>query len=201
MATLAEGVYALHALGFYQAVFPFLLVLALMYGILSKVKPFGDNKLVNSIVSFVVAMFFIAIARSSKFLLNLLPLITAMLLVMLLIILVFRFIGVEESQIKEVIMTEPTAYVSIIAILIIIIFIVIAQTYPENAVVSQPELLDQFNVTQEAAGSQGLANYLSQQATSIIFSPMILGVIILLVLFGVATYMITREAEGVGGKK
>ncbi len=194
MATLADGITVLHNLGFYTTVFPFLLILALMYGLLSKFQPFGENKTINILVSFIVAMFFIAVARSSLFLYNLMPLVTAFFVLIFLVMLIFMFMGVPADTIKEAIM-KPQGYAPILILFILVVFIVLSQTFPEQALVSQPELAEQFNITEPTEGKEGLAVYLSQQATAIIFSPIILGLIILLVTFAIASYFITRERK------
>lgn len=194
MATLADGITVLHNLGFYTTVFPFLLILALMYGLLSKFQPFGENKTINILVSFIVAMFFIAVARSSLFLYNLMPLVTAFFVLIFLVMLIFMFMGVPADTIKEAIM-KPQGYAPILILFILVVFIVLSQTFPEQALVSQPELAEQFNITEPTEGKEGLAVYLSQQATAIIFSPIILGLIILLVTFAIASYFITREKK------
>ncbi len=192
MATLAEGITVLYKLGFYQTVFPFLLILALMYGLLSKTKPFGDSKAINIIISFIVAMFFTALVRSSLFLANLLPIFTAFLVILLLVMLIFMFIGVPAENITEAI-KQPAGYVTLIALFVILIFVVLSQTFPEQALIGQPELAEQYNITEPTEGREGLVYFLSQQATAIILSPPILGLIILLTLFAIASYFITRE--------
>ncbi len=44
------------AMGFFSYLLPFLLIFALVFGILTKVHPLGDNKMVNGIIALAVAL-------------------------------------------------------------------------------------------------------------------------------------------------
>ena len=48
--------YALEQADFFSLILPFLLIFALVYGILSKIKIFEDNKAINGIIALVVAL-------------------------------------------------------------------------------------------------------------------------------------------------
>lgn len=52
----ADFLYALEQADFFSLVLPFLLIFALIYGILSKIKIFEDNKAVNGIIALVVGL-------------------------------------------------------------------------------------------------------------------------------------------------
>src|SRR3989344_2586987 len=92
-----------------------------------------------------------------------------------------------------------TAFLPLISVLILIILFLFAliafsQVFPEGALANRPELGDQFNITQPSSeGVEGLQAFLGEEQTRVFFSPSILSLIVLVIIFGVATYYITRE--------
>src|SRR3990167_2130236 len=90
-----------------------------------------------------------------------------------------------------------TAFLPLISVLIIIILfalIAFSQVFQEGALANRPELGDQFNITQPSSeGVEGLQAFLGEEQTRVFFSPSILSLIVLVIIFGVATYYITRE--------
>src|SRR3989338_8551630 len=137
MATLFDAITVLKDVGFYSTVFPFILIAALLYGLFARYKPFGDNKTINSIISVVLGLFFISIFRASAFLANLVPLLTAFLLILIFLMLIFIFMGVKEDTIRDVILKEPAGYGTLIIIFVLIFFIVFGQTFPEQGIITQ----------------------------------------------------------------
>lgn len=203
MATLLDALGILKTMGFYQTVFPFILVLAFTFGVLSRFKPFGDNKYLNGVIATIVALFFISMVRASAFLASLIPMITAIFIALLFLVLIFMFMGVKEEKIAEVVTTESPAYFTLFAIFLIVVFIVLSQVFPEQAFMTQfPGLAKEMNVSiipENATPGQEAAAILSAQAGAIIFSPTILSLIVLFLTFAIAAYFIVREKGGKGG--
>ena len=194
MATLVDAVGILQKFGFYDTVFPFILIAAGMYAMLAKYKPFGDLKYINAIISIIIAFFFISLLRSVSFLKSIIPLITIFLIMLVLVILIFTFIGIKGDTMTEVLLTEPAAWGSVLVIFIIIMLAVISQTFPEASLtVQNPELAQQLNVTSTGTAQQQASAYLFTQLFQVIFSPQILGLVVLLLVFAISTYFITRE--------
>ncbi len=199
MATLVDALGTLKTFGLYETVFPFILILALMFGILEKFKPFGEHKYINATIATVIALFFISMVKASKFLSNLIPVIIAMLVVLVFIVLIFMFMGVDDKTIAGVLTKESRVYGTLIIVFILLVLLSLNQVLPEQAFMTQfPGLAEDMNVTlypETATSSEKAAAILSAQAGAIIFSPKILAMIVMMITFAIAAYYIVREKK------
>jgi len=183
MATLVDVIGLFKAIGLYETVFPGILIFALVYGLLSKFKPFGESKGVNGIIALIVALIFISFTKAVAFMSYFIPLLTGLFVVLLLVLLIFMFMGVPGETITEA-MSEPAAYGLIIVLIVIFAFVAIASAFPELAA------QEGAPPTPGAPGADVWAKY-----TAVLFHPVLLGLIVLLAVFAVATYFITREKK------
>ena len=107
----------LNALGFYGFVLPWLLIFAVVYGLLIGVKAFGDNKKVSGVVALVFAFFITAYTGIGSFFVNLFGFASIFLAIALVVILFIAFAGFElKANIETFI---------IVAIIALIIFFVL----------------------------------------------------------------------------
>lgn len=185
MANLIDAVNITQNLGFYATVFPFLLIFAVTYGLLSKFKPFGEAKSVNLIISMVLAFIFISFTKASLLLQNLMPFISTFLLILFFLILIFMFLGVKESAIAEFVQ-QPEGFWAVIGVVLLSFVIAVVVVFPEFQYVASPELAPaNFTQTPEQKSmAQGLA---------ILFHPTILGMLIFFFILAMGAYVIVRE--------
>ncbi len=199
MATLVDAVGLLVKLGFYDTVFPFILIFAGTYAMLTKFKPFGEMKAMNGMIAFVIAMFFISMARAVAFVRALMPTITIFMVMIVVALLIFTFMGIKGETISKVLTEETAGWATILLIFIIIILSVVAQVVPEVSISLQnPVLSQQLNLSASGTPSEQASSFLLTQTMSILFSPMVLGMIIMLLVFGIAIYFITRSPDKSG---
>jgi hypothetical protein len=200
MATLVDALSALKNLGVYETILPFLLITAGTYAILTKYKPFGETKGVNAIVATIIGLVFISFAKAVSFINLLIPFLTVFLIMIVLAILIFTFIGIKGETLAETFKSQPAAYLIIIFIFIFIVVIVYSLTFPEVAIFLQsPVLAQQLNISPTggpgATPSQQAMTFLFFQIGQTILSPQILGLIILFVVFAIAIFFITYEGK------
>src|SRR3989344_4760198 len=74
--------------GGFDVVLPFLLVFAVTFAVLRKIKLFGENKNVDAIVSLILAAFLVSSTRIIEVLVGFLPRVSMIVLVLLMLILV-----------------------------------------------------------------------------------------------------------------
>jgi hypothetical protein len=196
MATLVDAVGLLQKLGFYDTVFPFILIFAGTYAMLTKYKPFGEMKSMNGLIAFVVAIFFISMVRAVAFVKALMPTITIFMIMIVVALLIFTFMGIKGETISKVLTEETAGWATILLIFIIIILAVVSQVFPEASTsIQNPVLAQQLNLSSSGTASEQASAFLLAQTMSILFSPMVLGMIIMLLVFGIAIYFITREPD------
>lgn len=89
----------LEQLGFFAYLLPFLLIFAIVYGILSKVKIFGDNKSVDTVISFAVGLMALQFGIVSNFFAGIFPRLgIGLSIILVILILTGLFRGGEESS-------------------------------------------------------------------------------------------------------
>ena len=87
----------LEQLGFFDYLLPFLIIFALVFGILTKIKIFEDNKAINAIIALSVGLMALQFGFVSAFFSELFPRLGVGLAVILVIII---FIGLSNSFLK-----------------------------------------------------------------------------------------------------
>jgi len=174
MASLFNVIELFKSLGLYKTLFPFILIFALVFGLLEKTKAFGDNKTINAIIALIVGLFFVSFLQAITFISLLIPLVVGLIVLLFLLLLIFMFMGVPSETIGKA-LTNPAAYGLIIIIIIIFVFVALGGAFPP--------------VSTGAGGG----NDVFAKTAEILFSPLVLGTITLLSLFAVAYYFITRK--------
>ena len=200
MATLVDALGILKSFGIYETILPFLLITAGAYAVFTKYKPFGEMKGVNAIVATVIGLVFISFAKAVSFINLLIPFMTIFLIMIVLAILIFTFIGLKGETIADTFKTTPAAYLILVFIFLFIVVIVYSLTFPEVTVfIQNPVLAQQLNISPTggpgATASQQAMTYLFFQIGQVILSPQILGLIALFVVFAVAVFFITYEGK------
>ncbi len=103
--------------------FVFILVFAVSYGVLKKIKAFGENDGVHGIVAFVLAMLTVMVPESQIILSNFLPWSVLFFFLVIIIFMFFMFLGVKESDMIENV-TKGAPFITIVIGVIVILFLV-----------------------------------------------------------------------------
>ncbi len=175
MPTLVSGIELLQEIGFYRVVFPLILVSVVTYGLLMKIKLFGDHKGLNATVAIVMGFIVVSAVEAVTFLTLLIQYAAVGGTILLLLIMLFLFGGVEQKTIAEV-MKTPLVYGTIITALVITLFIVGSQALPQ-------------------LGDTGVEGEVPSEAMRTLFHPTVISLLVLFSIFTVTVYMITRGPE------
>lgn len=106
-------------IGIFSHVLPFLLIFALVFGILTKVKLFKENKAINAIIALVVGLMAIQFGFVSGFFSEILPRVAVALMAILAL---FIVIGLFTDE------SHPTINWILIGVAVIVFVIVLVQT-------------------------------------------------------------------------
>ncbi|MBI2105362.1 hypothetical protein HYT56_00825 [Candidatus Woesearchaeota archaeon] len=158
-------------------VFIFLLVYAIIYAILKKIKILGDSVNVNAMVAFVLAALFAITPGAMEFITIIAPWFVVLVLIAFSILLVFMFGGVGSEKIIKI-FEDSTVYWTIIMLSIIIIIGGLTAVYGPFLVGGTPE--------GSGAGS-------SIQRT--IFNAKVLTTVIILIIFAFAVRLLSFESQ------
>jgi hypothetical protein len=104
-------------------VFVFVLVFAVSYALLKKIKLFGPNDGVHSIVAFIFAAFTVMIPESQIILSNFLPWVLLFFMLIMAIFMFFMFIGVKEDDMVANV-AKSTGFITIVIATVIVLFLV-----------------------------------------------------------------------------
>ena len=154
----------------FRPVFVWLLIVAMMYALLSKINFFGkgDNILwLHLLIAFVIATLFVMTPGLTQVISTATPWIMVLVLVIVFIMFIFMFAGVKESAITENVFMDST-YIWIIVIVALGIFgFALSQVYGEAV----------QSITTDG-GDRGVLFDIAE----IVFSPKLLGVLLILVI-------------------
>lgn len=148
--------------------FVFIFVLIVGYALLTKVKFFGDNKGLNGLVAFIMALLFIVVPGVKNVVVLFTPWITLFMVLLLVFFVLFMFLGAKESEVADVFKKNATVLTIVIATVVILFLIAMAKVYgPFLAVDQQPGFWNTFK--------------------RVIFNPKVLGALFIII---VASYAV-----------
>jgi len=107
-------------LGRFADIFPFLLVLAVVYALLSKLHILGDNKGLNGLVAFVLALLTLFSPTIKDSITMMAPWFVWFFMFIVFLMVAFMMFGAKESDFFHVLKEYPTALYWILAIALII---------------------------------------------------------------------------------
>lgn len=122
-------------LSFILPVFSFLLIYAIMFAILQKVKIFGEGTGVNSMIAAILAILFAITPGAMEFVAIIAPWFVVMVFVAFSFLLVFMFFGTKEEEIAKL---SENAVIQWTVIILGIIIVVAALTKIFGPIFGQP---------------------------------------------------------------
>ena len=154
------------------ALFPFLLVLVLVYGFLQYAKPFGkDKQAVYGVIAFVLAILTILSDTTVTIINMMAPWFILMFIVAFFLIMAFMFFGVKEKDIAHVFKTDKAVIYWMIFFVALIFVLALGK-------VIGPDLLSYSEGSADVVeGQEFQANIFST-----IFHPKVLGMVIVFVV-------------------
>lgn len=168
----------------------FILIWALTYALLTKSKVLGDNQNLNAVISFAVAVLFILIPGTTKFVSIFTPWIMVLFIGIVLLFSLFYFIGWDFKSIQEHLGAGVIVW-TIIIIFLIILFVSLSNIFGEKvAPYSSADSSSTISSTIEGAGGS-----LGSEVKDTLFNPKVLGVIFLLMVAVFAIRLISESQK------
>lgn len=173
---------------YFDIVFPFLLVFALVYAILQKTGVIGKSVPINAVVAFCAAVLAILSDAAVQIITFIAPWFVVVFIFFILLLLVFQIMGAKDGDFELAIKDKAVQWV-IIGIALIIIFAGFATVFGQNFL----DMRDSDEIDSEtdgtdsgSSGSTATDNF-DSNVTEIFFHPKVLGMI---VLFGIAIFAV-----------
>lgn len=205
MASLADGIKLLMDLKAYEIFVPFILVYSLVYAVL-KTNALKFTKDVNdglkSVIALAVALLVSSNQTARLIIINTAPHLTTFAIILFLLIFLLITVGVKQEDIVKYVVgpapypgkevgNSPIIWSIIIVIGLVIIVSGLSQAFPD---LNMPNLEEQARLENKTLLEK--VNELSPGQRIIFFTslPQVLGMIIILLFFGLAAMMIANEA-------
>jgi len=170
-------------LGILSILMPFLLVFAIVYGLLSKTKSLSDRSDINAIAAMVIAFISATNEPFSLFIVALIPWFVILIVIFFVGMLFFSLFGVQDFS--KVVRRSWFLYPMIILALIII-FVVFGQIFPAAPI---DPLTDAGEVNKTLISGP-------EKLTILFQNPTVLGFIVLMILMAVAIGTIAYPDKG-----
>lgn len=167
-------------LDYFAPAFVWLLVFGILFAILEKTKVFGEKSGINSLVAFSISILFLLTPDLVSIVKVITPWFTILFIFILMIVLLFLFVGVKETEIAGAFSERGMVWI-ILLIAFVIFFYALTQVYGA-----------QIQTIYGGADAGPDAN-ISQQVGKILFHPRILGMVILLVIASQAVRFISSS--------
>ena len=196
--TITSGVDVLRDLGFFEVVFPFILFSAATYGVLQKIKLFGDKESLNALIAIALAFLLISFTPAVNLISILIVYAMLFFSIIIFLVLIFQFMGLSMDDIAGA-AKQSEAYVTIYAGLILMVILAVATAVPEIKELTDPSYSSTLDEIQQEGPQEG--QLLTQSASGVstvergmaaVFDPSILAVIVMLLMFSGAALLIGR---------
>ncbi|MFH1636925.1 MAG: hypothetical protein ABIB71_00705 [Candidatus Woesearchaeota archaeon] len=171
-------------LNYFAPVFVFLLIYGIIFALLTKVKLFGDNKGTNALIAFAIAFLFILTPELLQMVQIITPWFTILMVFVLLLALLFLFVGVKESEVAGAFKDKGVVWVLIIIGLAIMMY-AMTQVYGVQ--------INQIYAGDDATADD--ASGLNQDIGRLVFHPRVLGALLLLFIAAQAVRMIAGKYQ------
>ena len=192
MATFLET----GALNYFSIIFPALLVFVIVYALLEKTKILGENKGLHAIAA-IVAAFLVMLSGDIVQIINFgAPWFVLVFVFLVLLLLIYRFMGATEADLTKVIRTDKPIQWTIFFIGLVIVIASISNIYGQRLLAQTEEYAVGENITvaearEIIAEEEGLT-YRSELYKTF-FSPKILGLIFIFLVATFTIALLTRE--------
>lgn len=168
-------------LDYFAPAFVFLFVFGVLFALLEKTHVFGDKTGINSLVAFSISLLFLLTPDLVGIVKIITPWFTVLFIFILMIILLFLFVGVKESEVAGAFSERGTVWI-ILMVAFVIFFYALTQVYGA-----------QIQTIYGGTGAEGGETSVAQNVGQIIFHPRVLGMVIILLIASQAVRFISSN--------
>lgn len=193
MASFADALELIKQTALFDIVVPFILVYGFVYGVLSSVKVI-ESKELQAIISVGAALAVSISTPARSFVLALVPFLIGFSLVLFLLIFLLLAGGFQMEFIRSKILQPEQGglWLIIVGIGLVLVFIVLTSAFPD---INAPDL-EQKAIDENKTLAEIIQELPAPERTMFFLStPQVLGVIVLLVIFAVAGFLIADNAS------
>jgi hypothetical protein len=186
MATILD----IGLLGYFSIIFPFLLIYAVVVGLLGWLKFFGDNKVIHNIIAISLAFLFMLSSALVKVVNMAVPWLILMFILLMFLLIAYKFLGAKDEDIAKVLLRDKTVVIWIMILFIIILLGSVAKVYFTESAVTTAEGEGGITVSEEEIGKTGVSAFWST-----LFNPQLLAAIMVLLIAVFAIMLLSSDVR------
>ena len=186
MVAFSDALGLLQESGLYEVVVPFILVYAIVYGVLSKCK-FVKGKELQAVVALAIAIGMVMSPTARTFVATLIPYFTGLGMMLFMLSFVLLMAGMKTEEVHNIVKFEHGWWIVILGIAVVLLFVVMATAFPDMSSTNIEKLAQEENKTvlekvEELSAGERTMFFLSL--------PQVLGLVVLFFIFAIAGYVI-----------
>lgn len=183
MSLAMQAVEVINEIGIFDILVPFIMGAAAIFGMLEKTKLFGDRHDVNAMVGIAVGIVTAISFTSSRFIMNFMPIVIIFSFFIFVAVLLILWMGVKPETLVKF-LHEPAIWIMLIIIIISLVVVGLQQTRID---------ISGGNITEDLLGtpSSEVTPETLIDPWDVVTQPKVVGVIVVLALFAIITYMMT----------
>ena len=174
----------------FSFIFPFLLVWSVVYAILEHRQVFGSRKELHAIIAFVSAML-VAITQPAVEIISIMtPWFIILLIVLMLMILFFKFLGVKDEDITAVVRNPDNSVITwwFIIVSLIIFAAAVGKVFFGAALPTGEQITGTTEIATTASGFTGAGE---EAFLKTLFHPKVLGLIFIFVIASLSIHLLS----------
>ncbi|PIO00181.1 hypothetical protein COT72_03395 [archaeon CG10_big_fil_rev_8_21_14_0_10_43_11] len=190
MVAFTDALSLIQQSGFYEIVIPFILVYAVVYGVLLRSGVIQGKEL-QAIVALAIAVGVVISPTARTFIATLVPYFTGFGIVLFMFAFVLLMGGMKYEEILKIVGNfEEGRYTLILAIAILLLFVVMASAFPNVSSANIEKLAEEENKTLSEKVEELSA---SERAVFFLSLPQVLGLVVLFFIFAIAAFVIANS--------
>ena len=188
----------LELLQHFSPILVLILVFAIIYGVMQWAKILGDNKVLHSIIAFIIAIFVSIFSESARIVITtLIPWLTVLAIFIVFAIMLYKIFGATDDDVKNVIMERADVQWTLFILIIILFLGALSQAFGQKQL--SYTIGDQNTTTDFTPGHPGTTNTASgnfnQNLGATIYHPKVLGTIFLFIMGALTIAFLSRPVK------
>lgn len=181
-------------LEYFSIIFPAILIWVVVYMILEKTKLLGESRSLHAIIALVMA-FLVIVSKNVAGIINFIsPWFVLLFIFVLLLLMVYRFMGVSEQEITKFVSTDAPVIWLVFAIGIVIIIAGISHIYGQGLLTGTGAegTVTETIIGEGEVGGTGTQSF-ARNISNTFFHPKIVGLIFVMLVAVFTIALLTRE--------
>ncbi len=175
----------------FSTIFSFLLVFVIVFALMEWRKMLGDNSGLHALISFLIAMLFLAIPGAIQVVSNMAPWFIVFFIFLFFVFFVFMMFGTEEATFFNVLRSHDSLIWTVIVVSMLILIWSISQVYGPALAGEEEGITGGEALVANETATTGF----EQTVKDILFHPKVLGLMLILLIAAFAVRLLSTKGK------